>query len=122
MLFSCNSLTQKKKYKVVGTTQVKISPDHYDFGRIIQGEKVSYTFQVENIGDKPLLINDAVGSCGCTASTYTEKPVPPGEKAYVEITFDSKGRLGAQYKAVNVYMNTRPKKRTLMFQANVIVK
>ncbi len=122
LLFSCNSESKTKKYTVVGDTQIEIAPEYYDFGSLIQGEKVSYTFNIKNMGDKPLLISDAVASCGCTASSYTKEPVAPGKNAQVEVIFDTAGRMGAQYKTVSVYMNTVPKKRTLMFQANVIVK
>src|SRR5690348_16823802 len=45
--------------------------DH-DFGTITEGEKVSYTYKFKNTGDAPLIVQEAKGSCGCTASDWSK--------------------------------------------------
>mgnify|MGYP003906556323 CR=1 FL=1 len=47
--------------------------DTYDFGKITQGEKVSYSFNFKNTGYVPLIISSASASCGCTVPTFPEE-------------------------------------------------
>lgn len=95
--------------------------DH-DFGTINEGEKVSYTYKFKNTGEAPLIIQEAKGSCGCTASDWTKTPVPVGGEGYVKAEFDSNGKPNAQFKNVTVTANTWPKQTVLKFKAMVIAK
>jgi hypothetical protein len=45
-----------------GTPKIYFPETFYDFGSIPQGEKVTHTFVVKNIGDAPLKIISAKGS------------------------------------------------------------
>jgi hypothetical protein len=94
--------------------------DVHDFGRLIQGEMISYSFHFTNEGKSPLVIADVKASCGCTIADFPGEAVPPGEKAYVTVTFDSKGRRGFQSKQVTVVANTVPNMHTLKVTADII--
>ena len=91
----------------------------FDFGRILQGEVVSYTFHFTNTGNMPLIITGVDKSCGCTASDYPVEPIAPGEGGDIKITYDSKGHFGFQTKAVVVNSNTMPSNTTLRIKAEV---
>lgn len=93
----------------------------HDFGRIIQGEVVTYTFKFTNTGQADLIISSVSTSCGCTISKYTDQPVKPGLQGTVQVTFDSKGRKGFQNKTVTVLSNTQPNRHTLQIKARVII-
>ena len=67
--------------------------EEHDFGILIDGEKVSYSFRFTNSGDAPLIISNAKGSCGCTVPNYPKEPIAPGATASIDVTFDSKGRI-----------------------------
>ena len=41
---------------------------------------VKCTFTFTNEGNAPLVIHQAIASCGCTVPTYTRMPVKRGEK------------------------------------------
>ena len=41
---------------------------------------VKCTFTFTNEGNAPLVIHQAIASCGCTVPTYTRMPVKPGGK------------------------------------------
>lgn len=56
------------------------------------------TFTFTNTGDKPLVINQASASCGCTVANYTKAPVKPGEKGTVTVTYNGKGKFLATLK------------------------
>ena len=91
----------------------------FDFGKILQGEVVSYTFHFTNTGNVPLLITRVDKSCGCTASDYPREPIAPGKGGDIKITYDSKGHFGFQSKTVTVNSNTIPATNTLRVKAEV---
>lgn len=91
----------------------------YDFGKILQGEVVSYTFHFTNTGDAPLIISSVDKSCGCTASEYPRDPINPGKSGSIKITYDSKGHQGFQSKGLVVNANTNPAHTTLRVKAMV---
>lgn len=98
---------------------IEFEKTEYEFGRILQGEVVSYTFHFTNIGNAPLIITGVDKSCGCTASEYPRQPIAPGEKGDIKITYDSKGHHGFQSKVLNVLANTNPSTTTLRIKAEV---
>jgi hypothetical protein len=95
--------------------------DH-DFGTINEGQVVEYTYSFKNTGEAPLIIQNAQGSCGCTASDWTKTPVPVGGTGYVKAKFDSNGKPNIQNKTVTVTANTWPKQTVLRFKAMVTPK
>ena len=103
-----------------GTPIINFAVDLYDFGDISQGEKVSYTFAYSNDGDANLIIQSARAGCGCTVPKWNKNPLPPGEKGYIEVVFDSSGRSGRQIKSVTVKSNGNPSVKTLKIQANIV--
>lgn len=95
--------------------------DH-DFGTIMEGQKVSYTYKVTNTGVAPLIIQNAQPSCGCTVPTWTKDPIPVGGTGFVTAEFDSNGKPGIANKTITVTANTWPKVSTLRFKAMVTPK
>jgi len=93
----------------------------HDFGKIIQGEKVSYTFKFKNVGESDLLISKVSTSCGCTATDYPKDPVEPGETGKIVVTFDSHNKKGFQNKTATVLANTEPNYTTLYIKTTVEV-
>lgn len=92
----------------------------YDFGRIIQGEKVSYNFKFTNTGKSDLIISNVSSSCGCTVPTFPKEPVKPGKEGRLTVTFDSQGRKGFQTKTVTVLANTQPNTKMLRIKAQIV--
>ncbi len=114
-----NPKSADSKGKATDMPEISFTKTEHDFGKLIQGEKVSYIFKFRNTGDAPLLISKVSASCGCTASKYPKEPVAPGEEARLEVTFDSSGQRGIQNKTITVLTNTQPKSTTLRLKAQV---
>lgn len=95
--------------------------DFYDFGRIIQGEKVSYSFKFKNTGKTDLLISKVSSSCGCTVGAFPSVPIKPGQSNKIEVKFDSEGRRGFQNKTVTVLSNAQPSTTVLRIKAQVVL-
>lgn len=108
----------KEKGSEMGS--ISFAKTEHDFGRLIQGEIVSYVFKFTNAGDSDLIISKVSASCGCTASKYTKEVIRPGEEGKVEITFDSNGQRGIQNKTVSILTNGTPSTTVLRLKAQVV--
>ena len=80
----------------------------YDFGSVNDGEKVSYAFKFKNTGKSPLIISNAIASCGCTVPDYPRTPIVPGGEGVISVVFDSTGKPGKQSKTITLTSNTLP--------------
>lgn len=81
----------------------------HDFGKIVAGEVVEYSFKFKNTGNRDLLISRAEASCGCTIPEWPKAPIRPGDSAYIKVKFDSKGRPeGYTEKEIYIEANTEP--------------
>lgn len=100
--------------------KIQFDKEFHDFGRVIQGEQVSFGFKFKNTGDSDLIISRVSSSCGCTVPSYPTKPIGKGGEGVITVQFDSKGRRGNQVKTVTVLANTQPNSTQLTIQANVI--
>lgn len=98
---------------------IKFEKDEHDFGRIIQGEVVTYAFKFTNTGKNELLIANVSTSCGCTISKFSQEPIKPGEQGTIQVTFDSEGRKGFQNKTITVLSNAQPNRHVLHIKARV---
>ena len=99
--------------------KIEFSVLEHDFGKIIQGEQVSYTYKFKNTGNAPLIISAVEKTCGCTDTKFPKEPVKPGGEGSISITYDSKGHKGFQNKRVIVKANTNPSETILKFKAQV---
>ncbi len=100
---------------------IKFEEETHDFGRITQGEKVTYAFRFKNTGGANLIISSATGSCGCTIPDYPKKPILPGEEAVVDVVFASEGKSGVVEKSVTLVTNCEPSTKIIYIKANIIV-
>jgi hypothetical protein len=102
-----------------GMPEFKFEKEAHDFGEIISGEKVTYTFKFTNVGNAPLVINTANATCGCTVPEFTKDPVQPGGTGSVAVTFDSEGKTGMNSKTVTLIANTEPNAKVLTISADI---
>lgn len=93
----------------------------HDFGKIVQGEKVSYSFKFKNTGNADLIITSAKGSCGCTVPEWPKDPVAPGAEGMIDVVFNSDGKSGQQNKKVTIVANTVPNTKVLAINGMVEV-
>jgi hypothetical protein len=87
---------------------MKFEKDTHDFGKIKSGDKITYDFKFINAGKSPLIITDAVATCGCTKPEWPKTPVKPGESGAIHVTFNSAGKMGLQDKQITITANTNP--------------
>jgi hypothetical protein len=88
-----------------GTSEISFREYEHNFGKVAEGEKVSYTFIFDNKGTSDLVLSSASTTCGCTVPKYDTKPIPPGASGNLEVVFDTSGRNGIQTKTITVKSN-----------------
>ncbi len=105
------------------TTTIAFAESDYDFGEVMDGDKVEHVYKFTNTGSEPLVISNAKGSCGCTVPAWPKEPIPPGKTGEIMVRFDSggKGRVGgaAQTKTVTITANTTPPDTRITIQGKV---
>ena len=99
--------------------KIEFNVTEHDFGKLIQGEQVSFTFKFKYTGNAPLIISAVEKTCGCTDTKFPRTPIEPGDEGAISITYDSKGHKGFQNKRVIVKANTNPSETILRFKARV---
>ncbi len=78
---------------------IKFDKTRHDFGTFSELEPiVTCTFTFTNVGDAPLVIHQAMASCGCTVPEYTQEPVLPGKQGVITVTYNGTGRYPGHFK------------------------
>lgn len=93
----------------------------FDFGTIVQGDKVVHDFKFTNTGNADLVITDAKGSCGCTVPEYPTEPIEPGESGIIKVSFNSAGKSGETSKTVTITCNVKDGAKILYIKAKINV-
>jgi hypothetical protein len=88
--------------------------DTIDVGEIPQNIPKVIVFEFQNTSKNNVLITNAQGSCGCTATNYTKEAVKSGKMGNVIATYNA-ANVGVFTKTVTVTTNadTTPKVLTL---------
>lgn len=90
----------------IAQPEIKFENTTYDFGKIKEeGGKVTGKFVFTNVGNEPLELTNVRPGCGCTAANYTKGAIAPGEKGYIEATYNPYNRPGAFNKNIRVTTN-----------------
>ena len=78
---------------------IKFDKMIHNFGTFSEDQptqKCVFTFT--NVGTAPLIINQAVASCGCTIPSYAKAPIKPGEKGEIKATYNGTGAFPGHFK------------------------
>lgn len=68
---------------------IKFKDVTHDFGKIKQNSPVTYNFVFTNVTDKPVVIESATASCGCTTPVKPEAPVAKGKEDKITAGFNA---------------------------------
>jgi len=130
-LSACNNADKSSESTGTDTTAaaakadpaiIKFNEESHDFGKITEGEKVTHVFKFYNGSMQPLIISNAVASCGCTTPTWPKTPILPGKEGEVSVTFNSAGKVGLQDKQITVTANTDPAQTIVHLIGEVLAK
>ncbi len=94
----------------------------HDFGDIRRnGGNVTAEFEYVNDGSEPLVITRITVSCTCIKFDYSRRPLPPGGRAVIKLTYEPhKVEPGTFHKVIQIYTNSGGGVRLLTLQGNSI--
>ena len=94
LLFVVNIASAQQK-----SSEIKFDKTSHDFGTFSEDNSVQKcTFTFTNVGNAPLIINQAVASCGCAVPSYTKTPIAPGQKGEIKVTYSGAGKFPGHFK------------------------
>ncbi len=83
---------------VMAQAVIKFEKTSLDFGKFHESKVQFGEFVFTNTGNKPLVIQQAFGSCGCTVATPPKDPIAPGQKGVIKVSYNGKGKFKGDFK------------------------
>ena len=78
---------------------IKFDTLRINFGTFSEKDPVQKcSFKFTNTGTAPLVIHQALASCGCTVPTYTKESIAPGKSGELKVVYNGKGKLPGRFK------------------------
>jgi hypothetical protein len=68
---------------------IKLNTERHDFGKILNAKPVDYYFEITNTSDKPVVVENSWGSCGCTTPEKPTEPIAPGATAKLKVNYNA---------------------------------
>jgi len=88
-MFSASLFAQEAVLVKKAEEFVKFKDLTYNFGKIKQGVPVTHDFVFTNVSDKPIVIETATPSCGCTTPVWPQAPVGKGKADKITAGFNA---------------------------------
>ena len=82
---------------------------YHDFGKVKRGDKVTTQFSFTNKGTEDIEI-ELVSACECTTLDWPRKAVKPGEKAVIDVVFDSTEKEESETIEIDINLKNRDPK------------
>lgn len=118
---------------VAGQAMLDIGSRRHDFGRVMQGERLTHGFRLGVRGKSDLVIRQAKSTCGCVVgrlmlvqtggrkSIYRlGDPIHPGQEIVLHATFDTRFKRGRTHATIAVLTNAPASMYELELSAEVV--
>ena len=113
MLFACLTYAAAQQQAEIKFDKVSIDLGTFSESNPVQEAVFTFT----NVGQAPLIINQAVASCGCAVPSYTKEPIKPGQKGQIKVTYNGKGKFPGHFKkSITVRTNGVPEMTRLSIE------
>ncbi|QDU85425.1 hypothetical protein Pla163_25540 [Planctomycetes bacterium Pla163] len=103
-----------------------------EFGDLWEGETRRHSFRLESVGTEPIVVQERLDTCGCSAIEWfevepdgtrtpyvTNEPIEPGHVLQLDVTFDSSGRRGPFDQPIRLYGPFTGERAELRLVANI---
>lgn len=126
LISSCKPAIKKTEpidqSKESGVAKFVFSEEIHNFGPLMAGEVVSFTFIFKNGGTKALTITSVDSGCGCTEVKIPNKTIEPGQEGQIEVVYNSAGEVGRELKTITLFSNADEPKKQLFIKADITNK
>ncbi|WP_418992278.1 DUF1573 domain-containing protein [Alistipes sp.] len=94
----------------------------FDFGTIERrGGDLIHEFEFVNEGTSPLVLVRVITSCSCLKAHFSKRPVAPGERGTLRITYEPhKREPGVFNKVIQIYSNSAGGRVVVTVQGNSV--
>ena len=96
----------------------KFESEVVDYGTIEHNADGNRVFKFTNVGKEPLIISNAVGSCGCTTPDWPKEPIKPGASAVIKVHYAT-DRVGQFEKTVTITSNAETPSKVIKIKGTV---
>lgn len=93
--------------------KIRFEEMEHQYGTIVKGGDGDCQFTFWNDGDEPLILQSVKASCGCTTPKYSQKPVMPGQKGFIDVHYNT-NNVGGFSKTVTVTSNAVNNQRVVL--------
>jgi hypothetical protein len=98
-----------------------VSTEH-NFGKVAErGGTVSHVFEFTNTGTHPIVITRVSTTCKCTKYDFSKRPVMPGGKGRITVSYNPKKQSGVFYKVIQVFTNCSQERVLLTIKGEIRV-
>lgn len=111
--------TRSQQVNALPRTTMKFYETTFNFCKISADSVVKHVYKFRNTGLNPLMIAKTDVSCGCTVPSFSQEPIAPGAEGEITVSFNPRGKSGAQHKNVMVHSNADPEAVSIGFDADV---
>ena len=118
--FSCGSTDGHRS----GTAEIKFEKTTHNFGAFSENNpKVTCKFKFTNTGNGPLVIHQAIASCGCTVPQYPKEPIKAGESGEITVTYNGAGKFPGHFrKSITLRTNAKQEVVRLYIEGDMTPK
>lgn len=95
-MFGASAMAQQTADEVM-----KVNTEKIDFGKMKQNNPATSSFTITNKSNKPIVVENAWGSCGCTTPEVPKQPIAPNSSAKIKVAYNA-AALGSFTKDVYV--------------------
>ncbi|MDG1037467.1 MAG: DUF1573 domain-containing protein [Polaribacter sp.] len=102
----------------INAQEFKFEKETINYGKIEKDSNGERVFIFTNVGDEPIVIQRIQSSCGCTVPKKPEKPIMPGEKGEIKVSYAT-NRIGGFSKSITIYSNAKNPKKVIRIKGLV---
>lgn len=102
----------------MNSQEFKFEEETINYGKIVKSSNGERTFVFTNVGNQPLIINKIQSSCGCTVPEKPKKPIMPGEKGEIKVSYDTK-RMGGFSKQITIFSNAKTVRKVIKIKGYI---
>jgi hypothetical protein len=90
----------------ISAQEFKFEKETINYGKIKKGDEGKRVFEFTNIGNAPIIIKDIKTSCDCAVPEKPERPIMPGEKSSLTVSYDT-SKTGGFSKEIIIFSNAK---------------
>ena len=82
--------------------RLEFTKELHNFGTLMEGETVVFSFQFNNSGGCPVRLVKVEPECSCITVQYDKGEIKPGAKSLLDVAFHTDGEWGNVIKTINI--------------------